>query len=258
MLRGVLRRSSNLAVKVEEKVVDKNAIPRHVAIIMDGNGRWAKARGMPRMMGHRKGVEVAKEITRAAADIGIEYLTIWAFSTENWRRPPEEISGLMGLLHHTLKADLTEFHENGVRLRVLGSRKNLDQKTLELIDHAVKLTQNNTRFNLNIAFNYGGRDDIMQAARTLAKKVQEGTLQPDEINEDLFSESLYTCGIPDPELLIRTSNELRISNYILWQMAYTEMVFIETYWPDFTKDDLLKAIIDYQQRDRRFGKVSSK
>ncbi|WP_408606998.1 isoprenyl transferase [Candidatus Nucleicultrix amoebiphila] len=225
---------------------------------MDGNGRWAKARGMPRMMGHRKGVEVAKEITRAAADIGIEYLTIWAFSTENWRRPPEEISGLMGLLHHTLKADLTEFHENGVRLRVLGSRKNLDQKTLELIDHAVKLTQNNTRFNLNIAFNYGGRDDIIQAARTLAKKVQEGALQPDEINEDLFSESLYTCGIPDPELLIRTSNELRISNYILWQMAYTEMVFIETYWPDFTKDDLLKAIIDYQQRDRRFGKVSSK
>ena len=227
--------------------------PRHIAIIMDGNGRWAQRRGLERFKGHYQGAAALKRTIKACGELGVDYLTVYAFSTENWKRPQEEISILMSLLRRHLRSDLAEINKNNIRVRFIGDYRSLDTDLVALIDHAVTLTQNNTGLQFTIAFNYGGRAEIVRAAQKLAYKVQEGELAVREMTEEVFSRELFTHDLPDPDLFIRTSNESRISNYLLWQLAYTELVIIETYWPDFTKDDLVNAIAQYQTRERRFG-----
>jgi len=227
--------------------------PVHVAIIMDGNGRWAKARGLPRVAGHRKGAEAVRAAVRAAADLGVSYLTLYSFSTENWNRPPDEVSALMGLLRIYLRNEVKELHKNGVRLLVVGDRSRLERDIVSLIEEAEAKTAANTRLTLVLALSYGGRAEIVHAARSLARDVAEGKLSADAIDEDILSGRLFTTGIPDPDLLIRTSGEQRISNFLLWQCAYAEMVFTDTLWPDFAKADLEQAIRDFHGRVRRYG-----
>jgi len=229
------------------------APPAHVAIIMDGNGRWAKARGLPRVAGHRRGAEAVRRTITAAAEFGISYLTLFGFSSENWKRPSGEVNDLMGLLRHYLRGEIAELHQQGVRLRVIGDRARLAADIVTLIDNAEQLTRDNTRLTLIVALSYGGRDDIVRAARKLADDVAAGRIKSSEIDEARMSASLFTAGIPDPDLLIRTSGEQRISNFLLWQSAYTELVFIDTLWPDFGRVDLEKAISDYHGRERRYG-----
>jgi undecaprenyl diphosphate synthase len=229
------------------------APPAHVAIIMDGNGRWAKARGLPRIAGHRRGAESVRRAITAAAELGISYLTLFGFSSENWKRPSDEINDLMGLLRHYLRGEIAELHQQGVRLKVIGDRARLAPDIVTLIDNAEHLTRNNTRLTLIVALSYGGRDDIVQASRKLAEDVAAGRIKASAIDEARLSASLFTAGIPDPDLLIRTSGEQRISNFLLWQSAYTELVFIDTLWPDFGRADLEKAISDYHGRERRYG-----
>lgn len=226
----------------------KSNMPRHVAIIMDGNGRWAANRGLPRTAGHKKGSEAAKAIVRAAADLGIEYLTLFGFSSENWSRPASEISDLMQLLRFYLRSETAEMHKNNVRLRVIGDRGAFDPDIIEMIENAEKLTQENTGLTVIIALNYGGRHDILQAARKL---VEEG-VKPEDVHAR-FAEKLMTAGVPDPDMLIRTSGEQRISNFLLWQCAYSEMVFSPALWPDFGREELEKALAEYAGRERRFG-----
>jgi undecaprenyl diphosphate synthase len=228
-------------------------VPRHVAIIMDGNGRWAKARHLPRGMGHRQGVEAMRAITRAATDLGIEYLTLYSFSSENWRRPAEEVQDLMGLLKRFVRNDLEQLHANNVNVKVIGDRVHLDRDIAGFVEEAEARTCRNTGLKLIIAFNYGGQDEIVDAARRLANDVASGQLAADQISKEIFSRYLYTDGIPDPDLLIRTSGEHRISNFLLWQCAYTEFVFVDTLLPDFAKADLAEAIAEFQRRERRFG-----
>ncbi|MEL7048243.1 MAG: isoprenyl transferase [Pseudomonadota bacterium] len=228
----------------------------HVAIIMDGNGRWAKARGLPRTLGHREGVEAVRRTVRAAGDLGIKYLTIYSFSTENWSRPQSEINDLMGLMKRFIKRDLVELHENGVKLKVIGERTGVDKELLKLIDDGCELTKNNTELTLIIAFNYGGRLEIAKAARRLAQDVADGRLHPDAISAEALDAYLDTAGVPDPDLLIRTSGELRLSNFLLWQCAYTEFVFLEENWPEFGRSLLEKAIDQFRARDRRYGGLS--
>ena len=232
--------------------------PRHVAIIMDGNGRWAKERGLPRTIGHRQGVEAVRRTVKAASDLCIPYLTIYSFSSENWTRPAEEVSELMSLMKRFIRQDLAELHQNNVRIRILGERQNVDPELLALIDEACELTALNTALTLVIAFNYGSRTEIALAARRLAEQVASGAILPAEITEASFAASLDTAGIPDPDLLIRTSGEIRISNFLLWQLAYTEFVFLDAYWPDFGRDLLEQAIVQYRSRDRRFGGLSKR
>jgi undecaprenyl diphosphate synthase len=227
--------------------------PAHVAIIMDGNGRWAKSRGLPRVAGHRRGAESVRRTITAAAEFGISYLTLFGFSSENWKRPSDEVNDLMGLLRHYLRGEIAELHQQGVRLKVIGDRARLAPDIVTLIDNAEKLTGDNKRLTLIVALSYGGRDDIVQASRKLAEDVAVGRIKPSEIDEARVSSSLFTAGIPDPDLLIRTSGEQRISNFLLWQSAYTELVFIDTLWPDFGRADLEKAISDYHGRERRYG-----
>ncbi len=231
---------------------------RHVAIIMDGNGRWAAERGLPRVMGHRKGVEAVRRTVKAAIELNISYLTIYSFSSENWSRPAEEVSELMSLMKRFIRQDLAELHQNNVRIRILGERANVDPELLALIDEACDLTALNTALTLVIAFNYGSRAEIALAARRLAEQVASGALVPSAITEASFASCLDTAGIPDPELLIRTSGEIRISNFLLWQMAYTEFVFLDAYWPDFGRDLLEQAIAQFRSRDRRFGGLSKR
>ncbi|MEL6297392.1 MAG: isoprenyl transferase [Pseudomonadota bacterium] len=233
------------------------AVPRHIAIIMDGNGRWAKARGLPRSLGHRSGVEAVRRTIRAAIALRVECLTLYSFSTENWSRPVREVDDLMGLMKRFLLRDLAELHQTGVQIRVLGSRTGVDAELLALIDKAVTLTADNEALVLCIAFNYGARDEIADAARDLAVAAAEGRIDPKAITADTLSEALTTRGLPDPDLLIRTSGELRLSNFLLWQLAYAEFVFLEESWPDFGHDLLVKAIDIYQSRDRRFGAIAS-
>jgi undecaprenyl diphosphate synthase len=228
-------------------------VPRHVAIIMDGNGRWAQARGLPRSAGHRKGVEAVRRTVRAAIEIGVRYLTLFSFSSENWARPVSEIDDLMGLMKRFVRRDLAELHENNVRIRVIGEREGVDGELLGLIDEAVALTSANTRFDLVIAFNYGSRAEIARAARRLAERAIAGLIEPKDITPDVLSSALDTQGLPDPDLLIRTSGELRLSNFLLWQSAYTEFVFMEACWPDFGQELLQHAIDEFRRRDRRFG-----
>jgi undecaprenyl diphosphate synthase len=229
------------------------APPAHVAIIMDGNGRWAKSRGLPRIAGHRRGAESVRRAITAAAELGISYLTLFGFSSENWKRPSDEVNDLMGLLRHYLRGEIAELHQQGVRLLVIGDRARLAPDIVTLIDNAEQLTRNNKGLTLIVALSYGGRDDIVQASRKLAEDVAAGRIQAKDIDETRLSSSLFTAGIPDPDLLIRTSGEQRISNFLLWQLAYTELVFIETLWPDFGRADLEKAISDYHGRERRYG-----
>ncbi|MGL4397034.1 MAG: isoprenyl transferase [Hyphomicrobium sp.] len=234
------------------------APPRHVAIIMDGNGRWAKERGLPRALGHRQGVEAVRRLVRAAIDLNIAYVTIYSFSSENWSRPADEVDDLMGLMKRFIRRDLADLHKNGVRIQIIGERDRVDPELLSLIDEAVQLTAGNTTLNLIIAFNYGARGEIAKAARALAEGVAAGTLSPADITVEALSAALDTRGIPDPDLLIRTSGEKRISNFLLWQTAYTEFVFLDVYWPDFDKAALENALAEYRARERRFGGLSKR
>jgi len=229
------------------------APPVHVAIIMDGNGRWAKARGMPRLVGHKRGVESVRDAVKSAQALGVRYLTLYGFSSENWRRPEPEVKDLMGLLRLYLRSEIAELHREGVRLRIIGQRTRLSDDIRALIDNGERLTQGNHTLTLTIALSYGGRDEIAFAAKQIAEAVKAGTLDPAEIDEDTVARHLFTRDMPDPDLLIRTSGEKRISNFLLWQCAYTELVFIDKHWPDFSRDDLESAIREYHGRERRFG-----
>jgi len=226
-------------------------IPAHVAIIMDGNGRWAKARGLPRIAGHRAGVENLRRILRACVEFGIQFLTIYAFSTENWQRPIEEVRGLMNILEDVIDRELEELDKNGVQLKHLGHLEGLSPELQEKVLHAIEHTRNNDRLVLNIAWNYGGRDEIVNAVR---KMIADG-VSPNEVTEELVSRYLYTCDCPDPDLIIRTSGELRVSNFLIWQGAYAEWYIAPTYWPDFGREELLAALQEYASRERRFGRV---
>lgn len=238
------------------KKSDTIRIPEHLAIIMDGNGRWAQKRGLPRTMGHKKGAESAKELIENAAKAGIKYVTLFGFSSENWNRPKEEIKDLMGLLRQYLRSQTANLHQNNVKLSVIGERQAFDKDIIELIENAESLTQNNDKIHVIIALNYGGRQDIAQAAqKVIEQSLQEGTAPNPENIENLLEKNLYTSNIPDPDLLIRTSGELRISNFLLWQCAYSEMIFTNTLWPDFSEEDLNQAIAEYTSRDRRFGGI---
>ncbi len=234
------------------------APPRHVAIIMDGNGRWAAERGLPRTWGHRQGVEAVRRTVRAARERDIAFLTIYSFSSENWSRPAAEIDDLMGLMRRFIKSDLADLHQSNVRVMVIGERDRVDPELLVLIDEARDLTSQNTGLSLVIAFNYGSRAEIAKAARQLAHMVARGELDPDAIEPEHLSASLDTAGIPDPDLLIRTSGEMRLSNFLLWQTAYTEFVFLDAYWPEFGQELLDEAIKTYHARDRRFGGLTQR
>ncbi|HEY5982217.1 MAG TPA: isoprenyl transferase [Anaerolineales bacterium] len=227
-------------------------VPRHVAIIMDGNGRWAISRGLPRLAGHKAGTENLRRVIRASVEFGIKYLTIYAFSTENWGRPPEEVQGLLHILEDVIDRELGELHKEGVQLRHIGRLERLSAALQDKVLSAVEMTRNNDRLVLNVAFNYGGRDEIVQAIQRMMK---DG-VQPDHVTDELVSQYLYTAGVPDPDLIIRTSGELRVSNFLIWQGAYAELYSTPTYWPDFDKAEYRRALETFAQRDRRYGGVS--
>lgn len=230
-------------------------IPEHVAIILDGNGRWAKRRGMPRNYGHVQGAKTVEIICEEAYKMGIQYLTVYAFSTENWNRPQEEVDALMKLLRNYMKTCLKTAEKNNMCVRVIGDKTGLDEDIRQRIGELEEATKNNTGLHFQIALNYGGRDEIVRAAKKLAARVEEGTLKKEEITERLFSDTLDTGGLPEPDLLIRTCNEMRLSNFLLWQLAYTEIYITDTAWPDFSKEELEKAIEAYNKRERRYGAV---
>ncbi len=235
----------------KESIDKLEKIPTHLAIIMDGNGRWAAEKGLPRVSGHQAGTENLREVIEAAVEFGVKYLTIFAFSTENWSRPNAEVQGLMKIFKNMLDRELKNLHENGVQLRHLGCLDKIDETLKKKVDEAIKLTENNSTLILNIAFNYGGRDEILRAVKQIIK---DG-LDVDELDEELFGEYLCTVDSPDPDMIIRTSGEFRISNFMLWQGAYSEWYFTPTYWPDFGRTDLLEAITTYNQRERRYGGI---
>lgn len=232
---------------------DTPAPPVHVAIIMDGNGRWAKQRNLPRTAGHKQGAESVRKAVRAAARAGISYLTLFGFSSENWSRPNTEIQDLMGLLRLYLRAETAELHKNNVRIKIIGDRRKLPDDIVKLIEHSESTTANNTGLTAILALSYGGRQDITHAVQTLAQEVAAGRLAPEDIEEKSIDRALATAGIPDPDLLIRTSGEQRISNFLIWQLAYTEFVFLDTLWPDFDEQSLAEAVEEFQRRDRRYG-----
>ena len=235
------------------QVLNEKRIPKHIAIIMDGNGRWAQKRGMPRAFGHREGAETLKKIVRFSSDIGVGALTAYAFSTENWRRPAEEISLLMKLIAEYLDGNIEEMHQNNVRVRFIGKTEELPEGLRHKIEKAQARTANNTGLVLNLAVNYGARTEITRAVQIIASQVRDGLIEPEDITENIIQQKLYTADLPDPDLLIRPSGDFRISNFLLWQCAYTEFWFTETNWPDFTPELLVQAIIDFQNRERRFG-----
>ena len=232
--------------------IPADKIPLHVAIIMDGNGRWAISRGLPRLAGHRAGTENLRRIIRASVEFGVKYLTIYAFSTENWGRPAEEVQGLMGILRDVIDRELDELHQEGVRLCHIGRLENLAPKLQAKVLKAVELTKNNTRLILNIAWNYGGRDEIVYAIERIIK---DG-IAPEDVNDELVSRYLFTAGVPDPDLVIRTSGELRVSNFLIWQAAYSEWYVTPTYWPDFDREEYRRALEAFAQRDRRYGGIT--
>lgn len=235
--------------------IDFNNLPRHIAVIMDGNGRWAKNKGAARIFGHRNAIQAVKDVTEGCGELGIKYLTLYAFSTENWGRPKEEVDALMELLVNTLQKEISTLHENQVKLRTIGDVTHLPKDCQNNLAQAIEATKNNSGLIMQLALNYSGRWEIVEAAKKLADEAKKGLIQPEEIDEHYFSEHLKTAGIPDPELLIRTSGELRVSNFLLWQIAYTEIFITPTLWPDFRKEHLYEAICAYQKRERRFGKV---
>ena len=236
-------------------MAEENKIPQHVAIILDGNGRWAKSKGMPRNYGHVQGAKTVEVICEEAYRMGIQYLTVYAFSTENWNRPADEVDALMGLLRNYMKTCLKTAAKNNMCVRVIGEKSRLDEDIRKRIGELEKATKENTGLHFQIAINYGGRDEIVRAAKKLAVQVQEGILKPEDITQERFDNALDTAGIPEPDLLIRTCGEQRISNFLLWQLAYTEFYFTPVAWPDFTKEELEKAVAAYNKRDRRYGLV---
>lgn len=239
---------------LERALLDETRIPRHVAVIMDGNGRWAKKRALNRLKGHKAGIEAVRETIRAASDSGVEFLTIYSFSTENWKRPDEEVEGLMNLFAKTMLAEVDGLHEEHVRVMTIGDISRLPNETRDAFDDAWNKTKDNDGMTLLVAVNYGSRQEILHAVQKIVEEVQETGVVP-QIDEALFERGLYTAGIPDPELLIRTSGEMRISNFLLWQLAYTEIYVTDVLWPDFNRYEFLRALLDYQRRDRRFGAV---
>jgi undecaprenyl diphosphate synthase len=243
-------------VKSYKEHIDFNNLPRHIAVIMDGNGRWAKKKGAMRIFGHKNAIQAVKDVTEGCGELGIKYLTLYAFSTENWNRPKAEIDGLMELLVSTLKQEIKTLMDNQVKLITIGETSNLPVDCQKNLEWAINETKKNSGLTLMLALSYSGRWEIVKAAKALAQEIEQGKLKASEINERLFENYLQTSGIPDPELLIRTSGELRVSNFLLWQIAYTEMYITPTLWPDFRKDHLYEAIWAYQQRERRFGKTS--
>ena len=232
-----------------------DAIPRHVAIIMDGNGRWARERMLPRPLGHRSGMKSVREVVEGALEVGVEFLSLFAFSQENWQRPPIEISALMSLLEEYIQREADELEGQGVRVRVLGDIDRLAPAARAAVDRVTSQTAHNTKLTLNLFISYGSRDEMVRAARRIAEEVRAGTLSPEQVDETAFAERLYTADCPDPDLLIRTSGEQRISNFLLWQLAYTEILISPVLWPDFGRTNLYEAILDFQNRDRRFGRV---
>ena len=236
--------------------IDFNNLPRHIAVIMDGNGRWAKKKGAMRIFGHRNAVQAVRDVTEGSGEIGIKYLTLYAFSTENWGRPKEEVAGLMELLVNTLKQEIKTLMENQVKLITIGDTSNLPEDCQKNLEWAVATTKNNSGLTLILALSYSGRWEITRAIKAIAEKIKSGKLNDSDINEEMISQHLQTAGIPDPELLIRTSGEMRVSNFLLWQIAYSELYITPTLWPDFRKEHLYEAIWSYQQRERRFGKTS--
>lgn len=241
-------------MKLED--IDKSRVPQHVAIIMDGNGRWAKERGKQRLFGHQSAIQSVREVSEASAEIGVPYLTLYAFSTENWNRPLAEVTGLMSLLATTITKEVSTMNKNSIKLNAIGDLKSLPKANYEQLMQAIADTSHNTRMTLTLALSYSGRWDLKQAAQHMAQDVAQGKLLPDAIDDAVISSYLSTAGMPDPELLIRTSGEERISNFLLWQLAYSELYFTPKYWPDFRKADLYEAILNYQHRERRFGKTS--
>ncbi|MFZ5774496.1 MAG: isoprenyl transferase [Thermodesulfobacteriota bacterium] len=235
--------------------VDPDRLPRHVAIIMDGNGRWARQRGMPRVMGHRAGVESVREVVRTCRELAIEALTLYAFSSENWQRPAMEVQALMGLLKSFLASELNGLLENNVRLHAIGQRDRMATEVREMLERAIEATASNSGLTLTLALSYGSRDELVRACRTIAGKCRDGLLTPEGIDDQTIVDHLDTAGLPDPDLLIRTGGELRLSNFLLWQASYAELFFTPTLWPDFRREDLLAALNDFQQRQRRFGRV---
>lgn len=236
-------------------MLDRTRMPRHVAVIMDGNGRWARQRKLPRFAGHNAGMKSMKEIVRRSSDLGIEHLTVYAFSTENWKRSVEEVSGIFRLLVIYIDKDLKELHQNNVRIKILGDYSKLPADAKDRLQKALELTSSNTGLQFNIALNYGGREEILRAVKSLAAGVQEGAVSPEDIDYDMISSQLYTgiYDVPDPEVVIRTSGEKRLSNFLLWQAAYSEFVFTDVLWPDFTPEEYEKCLEEFQHRDRRFG-----
>jgi len=237
--------------------IDKQKLPEHVAIIMDGNGRWATRKGLPRSFGHNKGVSVLKEIIKASKKLGCKILTVYAFSTENWTRPTKEVDFLINLFSEVLKNEIEEIHEESIKIKFIGDLTPFPKNLKEIISSSESLTKNNNKFLFNVCVNYGGRQEIVKVAKELALKTSSGEIKPSEINEELFNSELLTRGIKDPELLIRTSGEKRVSNFLLWQLAYSEIYISDVLWPDFNESEFLKAIIDYQSRNRRFGGIES-
>lgn len=238
------------------KQININKCPEHIAIIMDGNGRWAKQQGEKRLFGHSNGVEAVREVLKASQELKIKYLTLYVFSTENWSRPKEEVDGLMSLLITTIANEVDELNENNIRLRSIGEKTSLPESCRMELDTAIEATKDNDTLDLILALNYSSRWEIINAVKKVAQRVEKGELKPEEINEKVFAQELCLSDVPDPELLIRTSGEYRISNFLLWQIAYSELYFTDKLWPDFKREDLFQAIIDYQNRERRFGKVS--
>jgi undecaprenyl diphosphate synthase len=236
--------------------INPNNIPRHIAIIMDGNGRWAQQNGQERLFGHFAGVESVRRTLKAAAELGVEYLTLYAFSVENWKRPKEEVEGLMDLLVNTIVKEVDALHEDGVRLMTIGNTNGLPDSCRLTLAQAMERTKNNTRINLVLALNYSSKCEIIEATKQIARQIQSGSLSIDDINEDVFSNNLTTASMPDPELIIRTSGEHRLSNFLLWQSSYSELYFSDVFWPDFDAQHLAQAIYNYQNRERRFGLVS--
>lgn len=236
--------------------IDKNKLPNHVAIIMDGNGRWAQSQGKARVFGHKNGVSSVRETLKAASELGIKALTLYAFSTENWKRPKTEVDTLMKLLSAALKKELKTFQKNNIKLNAIGNLSTLPQKAYQDLSEVIEKTKNNSQFILTLALSYGSREEIVKAVQNISKKVVNNELKIEEIDENIINNHLYTFSLPEVDLLIRTSGEKRISNFLLWQIAYSEFYFTETLWPDFKKDDFYRAIIDYQKRERRFGKTS--
>jgi len=236
-------------------IIDLNRLPRHVAIIMDGNGRWAQKRKQPRLFGHKAGAQSVRNIVETCREIGIEYLTLYAFSSENWRRPEQEISGLMTILKNYLESELPRMQKNGIRLMSIGNRQKLPETVRQSLQRVIEATSGNSKLTLNLALSYGGRDEIVRAVRAISARCLQGEITAEQISDQMISENLDTCRMPDPDLLIRTGGEARLSNFLLWQVSYAEIYFTETMWPDFRKEVFLEALVEYQSRERRFGRT---